>query len=218
MSLQEKLSYFDERLKVFYPLIGGWPPNLASPAQVQMVRVALEQDLAHAVALYTDHPQETSAKLVLAELLRMGHNMDVPDCARRADAVLTEIFRIDQFNIKAMVCRASMYVSLHPDLLPDAERLFAKVIALTTPNVDPMAHQGLAFACLKQDKVDQAIVHFEAYLEQVPAHQRIVELVAKLKAGHVGKVTFYPSQSPADSPDAVATPRALMHLPPAMHH
>ncbi len=95
MSLQEKLSYFDERLKLFYPLIGGWPPNLASPEQAQEVRALLEQDLAHAVTLYLEHPQEISAKLVLAELLRMGHNLDVPDCARKADAVLTEIFRLD---------------------------------------------------------------------------------------------------------------------------
>lgn len=122
----------------------------------------------------------------------MGHNIDVPDAARKADLVLTEIFRIDQFNLKAMICRASMYVSLAPQFLPDAERLFAKVIELTSPNVDPIIYQGLGFACLNQNKIELATSHFEAYLSLVPADEKIIRILAQLKLGNRGQLTHVP--------------------------
>lgn len=201
-----KLSYLDERLKTFNQLIGSWPTPLESPAMAQEVKALLEQDLQHAVALYQEHPQEIGAKLVLADLLRMGHNIDLPDCAQRADAVLDEIFRMELFNVKAMLCRASMYVTLHPRLMPDAERLFAKVLELTGTNADPIVYKGLAFACLGQDKHPQGIAHLEAYVQRAPTDKPMLELLEKLKSG--GKLTshYYASGAPPEPQTDVATP------------
>ncbi len=205
-SLDEKLSYFAERLKLFGNVIGGWPTNLESTSQKKEVRALWEKDFSHALTLYKEYPNEIDVKLVVADLARMGHNIDVPDAARKADLVLNEIFRIDQFNIKAMVCRASMYVSLAPQFFPDAERLFAKVIELTTPSVDPIIYQGLGFACLNQNKVEEATSHFETYLSLVPEDEKITQLLSQLKSGKRGEVVHVNGElSPATViPDTVS--------------
>ncbi|MBY0573088.1 MAG: hypothetical protein K2P84_05365 [Undibacterium sp.] len=187
-SLDEKISYFTERLKLFGNVIGGWPLNLESTSQKKEIRALWEKDFSHALTLYKEYPNEIDAKLVVAELARMGHNIDVPDAARKADLVLNEIFRIDQFNLRAMVCRASMYVSLAPQFFPDAERLFAKVIELSSPSVDPIIYQGLGFACLHQNKIEAATSHFETYLSLVPNDEKITQLLSQLKSGKRGEV------------------------------
>lgn len=57
----EKLAYFDERLKLFSQVIGGWPPNLESAEQKNEVRTLWEKDFSYAIALYQDYPNEIDA-------------------------------------------------------------------------------------------------------------------------------------------------------------
>ena len=203
LQYEQKMAYLDERLVLYRQVIGGWPTNISSEEQEREIRFLWQTDYSHASSLLRDHPHDITVKLVVAELLRMGHNLGIPNAAQHADMLLNEIFRIDEYHLQAMICRASMYVSLHHDLLPDAERLFSKVIELTTPYVPAEAYQGLGFACLHQGKTGEAIVQFDKYLKLVPADGKVKEITERLRAGEKGSSRFYPD--PQLSTDTAAT-------------
>ncbi len=94
---------------------------------------------------------------------------------------------MDEFNVPAMLCRARMYVSLSPSVMPEAENLFKMVLKRAGPTVDAGVHKGLGFACLHQQKVDEARQHFAHYLSLAPTDTKVAELLAKLKAGERGQ-------------------------------
>lgn len=191
LQYEQKMAYFDERLLLYRQVIGGWPTNLGSVEQEREIRFLWQTDYAHAASLLQEHPQDIAVKLVAADLLRMGHNIGIPDAAKNADLLLNEIFRVDDTHLQAMICRASMYVSLRQELIPDAERLFTRALELTYPYVPPEVYQGLGFACLHQNKNMEAVTYFEKYLKLALADSKIKDLVAKLKAGEISETAMY---------------------------
>jgi hypothetical protein len=86
---EKKIEYFNHRLKLYKQLIGGWPTNLETPEQECEVKIEWEKDYSYAASLYQEYPANLNAKLILAELLRMGHNIDIPGAAKNSDLVRT---------------------------------------------------------------------------------------------------------------------------------
>ncbi|MFZ6655292.1 tetratricopeptide repeat protein [Undibacterium sp. TJN19] len=185
------MAYFEERLQAYRQVIGGWPTRLVSAEQEREIRFLWEKDYAHAASLLQEHAGDIAVQLVLADLLRMGHNIGIADAAKNADALLDTIFQADEVNLKAMLCRASMYVCLQAELMPEAERLFTRLLEITYPYVDPEVYQGLGFACLHQNRNEEAIDYFGKYLKLVPANDKIRELLGKLQAGERGQSTHH---------------------------
>ncbi len=207
---QAELARLTARAATYEPLIGGWPTHIENAAQLQELRQRWQNDINHFVALYQAHLSKIEPKLLLADMLRMGHNIDVPQAAQQADVVLNEVFRMDEFNVPAMLCRARMYVSLSPSVMPEAENLFKMVLKRAGPTVDAGVHKGLGFACLHQQKVDEARQHFAHYLSLAPADTKVAELLAKLKAGELGQTVQVPAGgavvAPKPKPDALCAP------------
>ncbi|MBI3384484.1 MAG: DUF4375 domain-containing protein [Aquabacterium sp.] len=203
---QAELARLTSCAAVYEPVLGAWPVAIESAAQLQALRQRWQNDINQFIVLYQAHPGKIEPKLLLADMLRMGHNIDVPQTAQQADTVLNEVFRLEEFNVPAMLCRARMYVSLHPSVMPEAERLFKMVLARSGPAVDAGVHKGLGFACLHQQKLDEAMRHFEHYLSLVPADTKAAELLTKLKAGERGQTVQVAAGRPAVAPTASPPP------------
>lgn len=91
---EERLRYFEERLPAFELLIGGWPPNAQVTTELSETKRLWLQDYTAAEALLQEYPSSLSAMLILANLLRMGHNLEMAGAAQRAEA----LFKINVDN------------------------------------------------------------------------------------------------------------------------
>src|SRR5262249_4102217 len=146
----------------------------------------------HARAHLREIPTSNSDRLVLADLLRMGHNMDVPIVGEECLGILNGILKAEPENAEAHYVLATFLVTASAEAAPFAEEHFLAAERFAKPAVNPDAYQGLGFACLYQKKNSEAIAHFEKYLTLVADAPNIRDLLNQLKAGKEGKVIFKP--------------------------
>ena len=152
------------------------------------MRVRWEMARAAGSRLLQAHPNSLEVKIALGDLLRMGHNLDVPGAAEAADRLLKEVIAADPDNFAAYFTLASMYVTLDPQYAPAAERYFLKAETLVAPRIVPDIYQGLGFACIAQQKVPETIDYFEKYMKMQGDEPFIRQLVALLKAGNKPRI------------------------------
>jgi hypothetical protein len=187
LSFDEQLNKLNRELAYFNPLIGGWPPAVKSTKQVVEVSKRWDKARIMAEALVQEHPNSLEAKTALGDLLRMGHNMDVPEAALESSKLLGEVLVADPNHLKAHLAIACLYVTVNATLAPRAEHHFLRVEELAAPEVIPLIYQGLGFACLYQDRVPEAIVYFEKYLS-IHKDPSVRTVVQRLKAGDKGQI------------------------------
>jgi hypothetical protein len=140
-----------------------------------------------AEALLQERPDSLEAKTALGDLLRMGHNMDVPEAALESSKLLSEVLVADSNHLKAHLAIACLYVTVNAALAPKAEHHFLRVEELAAPKVIPLIYQGLGFACLYQDRIPDAISYFERYLT-IHKDPNVRTVVQRLKAGDKGQI------------------------------
>lgn len=182
-STEDQLRTLQTALRSLTPVIGGWPPNIGSAQEAQEIHTRWEAARALAEQILQATPDSLDGKLAYGELLRMGHNINVPGAAQASVHILREVITADPTNAHAHLSLASLYVTLHPQFAPHAEEHFFAAEALVPPNALPDIYQGLGFACLYQHKFPQAIEHFETYLQLRGNSPHIQEIVAQLRAG-----------------------------------
>lgn len=182
-SLGERLRYFEERLPAFDLLIGGWPPNAQVATELSATKMLWQQDCTDAEALHQDHPSSLQAMLILANLLRMGHNIDIAGAAQRAEALLKNVLASDPNNHQAMLYLARLYLNTNPKFAPAAERLLLDAESLVSPTLTPEIYRGLAYANLYQEQNEQAIFYFEKYLQCTSTDKMTKGLCDYLKSG-----------------------------------
>lgn len=181
--LEERLRYFEQRLPAFDLLIGGWPPNAQVATELSETKMLWQQDCTHAEALLQEHPSSLQAMLILANLLRMGHNIDIAGAAQRAEALFKKVLAADPKNHQAMLSLARLYLNTNPQFAPEAERLLLDAESLVSPTLTPEIHRGLAFANLDQAKHEQAVCYFEKYLQSTSTDKMTKGLCDYLKSG-----------------------------------
>jgi tetratricopeptide (TPR) repeat protein len=190
-SLEEQLQQLQAELRYFTPFIGGFPPRISSTNEAQRLVRRWQQAKERAERLIRRHPQALELRLAFADLLRMGHNMDMPGTAKACMDLLEDILRITPDHIRANYTLASLYVTLKPQFAPLAEAYFLKVERLVPPNSVPDIYQGLGFACLAQQKISQALTHLELYLQLRGNTPEIQAIVDNLKAGNTPQIITY---------------------------
>lgn len=194
-ALEERLRYFEERLPAFDLLIGGWPPNAQVATELSETKRLWLQDYTAAEALLQAYPSSLSAMLILANLLRMGHNLEMAGAAQRAEALFKNVLASDPHNQQAMLYLARLYLNTNPQLAPDAERLLLTAEPLVPPALLPEIQRGLAYANLYQDKNEQAIFYFEKYLQCASTDKMTQGLCDYLNTG--GRLVIKSYQSAA---------------------
>lgn len=188
-SFEDRLNLLRMELLYFNPIIGGWPTRLRTFDEREDAFARWEKARDFAEALVIEEPHSLEAKTALGDLLRMGHNMDVPGAAALADQLLQEVIAVDPDHFYATYSLACLYVTMNPQLAPIAESLLLKAEALSAPVEIADIYQGLGYACLYQDRIEDAIAHFEHVLA-MQNHPDIRKLVADLKAGKKPEIVF----------------------------
>ncbi len=189
---EQQIAYLEKKRRMYLPLVGGWPPNLQDQALLAEVRAHLVEDIQHSASFVREHPSNLRGMELHGDLLRMGHNVDVPGAAQESAGVLRSVLAANPHSCPAALSLASLYVTLHPSLMAEAEQYFRIALDLSAEAPDPLIFQGLGFACLHQQKTAQALEYFRKYLGLVPADERISEVVGKLSAGVTPTPVFVP--------------------------
>ncbi|MDQ3007511.1 MAG: hypothetical protein M3R47_19265 [Chloroflexota bacterium] len=185
---EEGLKEWSLELKYFNSIIGGYPTKIRNATEAKQVRIRWNKAKLLVEKLLQEKSNSLEVKIALADLLRMGHNIDVAGAAQASDQLLKEIIRTNPSNFDAYYCLAKMYITIDPKLAPTAESYFLRAENLAAPNVVADIYQGLGFACLYQEKTSEAIRYFEKFLELQGDMPHIHEIVVNLKAGKKGQV------------------------------
>ncbi len=181
-SLDEQLEQLQAEWSHFNPLIGGWPTRIHNASELQVIKKRWDASFKIANSLLKQYPDSIAAKYLLADFLRMGHNIDIANAAQASQTLLKEIIQTDPNHFGAYYSLASLYISAEIKLAPRAEQLFLKAKKLALPKILPSIDQGLGFACLYQNKIPDAIAYFENYL-RLKKDPEIQELLDGLKSG-----------------------------------
>jgi tetratricopeptide (TPR) repeat protein len=179
----EQLRELQAELEYLNPIIGGWPTQIQNVFQGWIIKRRWKKARKIADSLAKGHPIELDAQLAHAELLRMGHNIDIPRAAEECVAILHPIIQQHPNNFQAHYSLACLYVTIHQSYAPQAEEHFLIAERLLQPAINPEIYQGLGFACVYQQKISEAIKHFEHYLEVKGRVPQIMEIVTHLKSG-----------------------------------
>jgi tetratricopeptide (TPR) repeat protein len=167
-NFDEQLKQLQADLTYFIRPIGGWPPRIANASELQDIKKRWHKAFDMAQSLLKQRPDSLETKYVLAELLRMGHNIDVANAAQASQTLFLEIIKANPNHYKAYLSLASLYISVDVQAAPRAEQLFLKAKDLAAPKVIPDIYQGLGFTCLYQNKTSDAITYFQKYLQLQP--------------------------------------------------
>ena len=180
--LDKQLEYLQTERSYLNPLIGGWPTRIHNAHDLQVVKARWYSAVKAADLLLEQHPDSLDAKYLMAEFLRIGHNIDVPNTAPISQKLFQEIIQTDPNHFDAHYGLASLFVSIDPKVVPKAEKLFLKAKELAAPKIIPDIDKGLGFACLFQNRTPDAITYFENYL-QLQNDPDIEELLNGIKSG-----------------------------------
>jgi cytochrome c-type biogenesis protein CcmH/NrfG len=188
-SLDEQLKQLRDDLVFFTRMIGGWPTLIKTSQELQEVTKRWNTTYHQAEALLKQHPESVDVQFILADLLRMGHNIDIQGAAQASVQLLRHIIEATPNHFQAHYCLASLYVSVGPQMAPLAEKFFLKAETLAAPNVRADIYQGLGFACLYQDKILNALEYFEKYLK-LQSDSRIQQVVDSIKSGKKPNIIY----------------------------
>jgi hypothetical protein len=181
-SFEQSLEQLQAKRARFHIIIGGWPTRIRNPQEGLEVRKLWDEALKEADALLKQRPSSKEAKFVLADFLRMGHNIDVSGAGQASHNLLQALCQAYPDYFDAHYSLALLFVTIDPNAAPLAEKLFLKAEALAAPRVEPDIYQGLGFACVYQDKIPEGITYFEKFL-QYRQDTQIQQMVDALKAG-----------------------------------
>lgn len=181
-SFDEQLRQLGTELNYFSGIIGGWPTRIKNSPELQEVTKRWNNTFNQAQSLLKQHPDSVALQFILADLLRMGHNIDIKGAAQTSRQLLQQIIQANPNHFQAHYCLAGLYVSIDPQAAPLAEKLFLKAEALVAPKIIAGIYQGLGFACIYQNKMPDAIDYFEKYLK-LQNDPQIQQLVGEIKSG-----------------------------------
>jgi tetratricopeptide (TPR) repeat protein len=180
---QQQIEFLENSRILYLPIVGGWPPNVRDKKELDEIRKLIVKDIESAKLFIDENPDILEGHEIYADLLRMAHNVDVPDAARKSEAVLKEILKNNPRSYPATMSLASLYITSNAELAPKAEEYFHRALELQPNSPNPAIYQGLGFASLHQNRIDLAIENFQKYLCLVPNDTQISEFVSKLIAG-----------------------------------
>jgi tetratricopeptide (TPR) repeat protein len=180
---QQQIEFLENSRILYLPIAGGWPPNVRDKKELDELRTLIIKDIESAKLFIDENPDILEGHEIYADLLRMAHNVDVPDAARKSEVVLKEIIKNNPQSYPATMSLASLYITSNAELAPKAEEYFHRALELRPNSPDPSIYQGLGFASLHQNRIDLAIENFQKYLCLVPTDTQISDFVDKLIAG-----------------------------------
>lgn len=156
------------RLEALYPQIGGWPPRYQSEAERQQIYRQWVQMLQVARVLLAQENNSEPSRYVLAELYRIGHNMDVKGAAEEAQR---QIHACLKSYPQSMACHFSSiryYLAVAPLQLELAETSLTYLRGAFSPEFNEEVERGFVFLSLYRRDHIQARRQIEDFLALFP--------------------------------------------------
>jgi hypothetical protein len=123
----------DEVLAALRPSLNGYPPAVASHAQLEALTDQWRESEAEMLAIEARYPNDVEVEWRLGELYRFGHNLDQPHAPGRCVAHNRAALALDPDSIDALLSLASFYTDVGPQYAPQGEALVRRAIALAPP-------------------------------------------------------------------------------------
>jgi len=165
--------------------LGDYPPRVASEAErdklyaewTDMLRDTKTRDWSQARS-------QTARLAVLADLYRMGHNLDVDGSAERTDDCLKECLARDAFSVGCHWTRAQFYLSIEPtsDRLMLAEASLDTLRRVLGPEPDRAVEFEYVKLRLMSRDVPGAQAAMDSFLQKFPDERNSQQLKDLQKA------------------------------------
>ncbi|MBI5163856.1 MAG: hypothetical protein HY985_08130 [Magnetospirillum sp.] len=146
----------DQALGALEPVIGHYPPDIASEAQKRAImakyrtaKAALDKELA-------GRPSDLDALHRRARLQVMGHHMDLPNAFKGAERDFAVILDANPTHERAILDLANLWVNTGPQYAPKAEMLYRAVQCLHDTEPQEEAQRGLFFSFYYQGRIEEA--------------------------------------------------------------
>lgn len=176
--------------QLFNLTIGKWPGTGKNRKDLKLIYERWQAAVKFAQKYIRHTPYSVADRIVLADLLRMGHAVDVRGAGDECLHLLNEALKMEPKNAEAHFVLGSFYLAENIASAPLAEQHLLEAARLANPNVNPETYEKLGFACLHQKKMGEAVVYFENYMQLAGEVPPMRDLVTKLKAGHDVQINF----------------------------
>jgi hypothetical protein len=161
--------------------LGDYPPRFANEAERDQV-YAEWSDMLRDVKTrdWSRAPSKTARLAVLADLYRLGHNLDVAGSAELAEDTFKECLASDAFSIGCNWTRAEFYTSVEPT----SERLMLAEASLDTLRtvLGPQPDRAVEFEYIKLrlmgNDLPGAQAAMDSFLEKFPDEKTSAEIQA----------------------------------------
>ena len=90
---QQQIEFLENSRILYLPIAGGWPPNVRDKKELDELRTLIIKDIESAKLFIDENPDILEGHEIYADLLRMAHNVNVPDAAQKSENVLKEILK-----------------------------------------------------------------------------------------------------------------------------
>jgi hypothetical protein len=123
----------DEILAALRPSLNGYPPAVASHAQLDALTTRWREGEAEMLAIEARDPNDAEVEWRLGELYRFGHNLDQPHAPERCVTHNRRALALDPDSIDALLSLASFYTDVGMQYAPQGEPLVRRALALAPP-------------------------------------------------------------------------------------
>lgn len=133
------------KIEALYPKIGGWPPAYASAAERTSLYAEWTQLLNVARVLEAQEQGSEPSRYALAELYRLGHNLDVAESGVEAQRRFRACIDVYPQTIACHFTAIRYYLAVAPLQLDLAERSLTALRARMSPEFNEEVERGYAF-------------------------------------------------------------------------
>jgi len=174
---QRSLADLEGAAVSLYPVLGAYPPRFTDARHREQV-YAVWAELALDAGAIPRGEQPERRLFLLAEVYRLGHNLDVAGAAERADGYLDACLSRYPESSRCNRSAAWFYLSVIPTpaRLAQAERSLTLLRAQSAPEPSENAEAGFVFLALARRDVPGARAQIDRYLQLFPDSARADDL------------------------------------------
>jgi len=165
-------------------IAGTWPVKFDSEVQQNEIFQYWQSLLRQAQRCYeTMLDEEERTLVVLADLYRQGHNMEIENCAQNASQSISICLSKYPNSIRGNMVGAYFYLSVNPAAAPRGEACLQKLRELVGEGVNRDIERGFVFAYLAQNNLEEALKQTKYVIEKFGTDDTINAIKIGIETG-----------------------------------
>jgi len=171
-----------EAIAYLNSVAGTWPVKFESQSQEDDVLSYWGNIISKAQQSYEKEETEESI-CNLSDLFRIGHNMDVKNCAQNASNSIVRCLELFPDSYRGNLVASYFYLSIDRSFAPKGEECLKKLQEVSPIKPCMEAERGLVFAYLYQDKQDLAISQAKAFTKMFGDDSAVLSVIEGITNG-----------------------------------